>query len=409
MDKGWKTRFFMIWAGQAFSLFGSSLVSFALIWWLTEKTGSETILSLATLTSTMPAMVIGPFAGTLVDRFSRRKVMILSDGSIAVATALLLIAFALNVEQVWMIFVIMFVRSVGGAFHQVAMRAATTMMAPEDWYSRIGGMNRGVSGAMGIVAPVLGAMMISFFDMESILIVDMVTAALAIGVLAAIRIAEPKEKTEKSSLWKEMLMGVEYIKGAKNICFVVLTCTSANIFYGCINAFRPMLIMENYGGGAVELGYVGSACGLGVLVGGLIMSVWKGFDRKLITSAFGWIGLGVCLVGSVALPGNMFWGALICFFGFSLFCSVGNSPMEAFYQTYVPPEMQGRLFAIINTLDQMTMPLGLLISAAVGDRAPIAIWFILPGLSHVVLGAAWMFSRRIREAEEVVPPSAAQD
>src|SRR5512146_3328581 len=113
----WATRFFPVWTGQAFSLFGSSLVQFALVWWLTQKTGSATVLATSTMAASLPQIILGPFAGTLVDRWNRRIIMVVADASIALATLLLVYLFATGQIQVWHIYVIAAIRSLGGAFH----------------------------------------------------------------------------------------------------------------------------------------------------------------------------------------------------------------------------------------------------------------------------------------------------
>ncbi len=404
MEKNWRARFFTVWIGQAFSLFGSSLVDFALIWWLTEKTGSETILALSTLATLVPTMLLGPFAGSLIDRFDRRKVLIGADGGIALVTLLLLISFLTGIQQIWMIFVILFLRALGSAFHRPAMMASTALMVPEDQLTRIGGMNRVLQGGMQIVAPVLGAMLISLFDVDSILLIDIITASIAVGTLLFVSIPNPQTRETAPNLWKETLEGIRYLRSAKNICFVVLTCTCANFFCGPAFTFRPLLITDVYGGGATELGYVGSVYGAGLLIGGFIMSLWSGFRRKLITSGFGWGGLGVFLIIVALLKKDMFPAALGCFLLQGIFMSIGGAPLDAFYQTYVPDKVQGRVFSLLNTLDNLTVPLGLIAAAFAGNRIPVQLWFLMMGVSHIALAVAWAFSKRLREAEEVAPP-----
>ena len=104
IPKNWAPHFFTIWTGQAFSLFGSSLVQFALVWWLTKQTGSATVLATATLVALLPQIVLGPLAGALVDRWNRRIIMIVADTSIALATLLLIYLFATDLVQVWHIY-----------------------------------------------------------------------------------------------------------------------------------------------------------------------------------------------------------------------------------------------------------------------------------------------------------------
>ena len=161
VPKDWATRFFAIWSGQALSLFGSSLVHFALIWWLTQKTGSATVLALASLAGMLPQVLFGPFAGALVDRWNRRQVLILADGSIALATLILVYLFAMDQAQPWHVYVILAFRSLGGAFHYPAMAASTPLMVPEDKLTRVNGLNQTLQGLNAMVAPPVGALLIT--------------------------------------------------------------------------------------------------------------------------------------------------------------------------------------------------------------------------------------------------------
>jgi DHA3 family macrolide efflux protein-like MFS transporter len=139
------TSFFVIWTGQAFSLVGSQLVQFALVWWLTKTTGSATVLAFATMMALLPQIVLGPFAGALVDRWDRRRVLMVADGGIALATLLLAALYALGLVQVWHIYALMLVRAAGSAFHWPAMQASTTLLVPEKHLSRIAGLNQTIA------------------------------------------------------------------------------------------------------------------------------------------------------------------------------------------------------------------------------------------------------------------------
>ena len=213
-EASWKQRFFTIWTGQAFSLFGSTLVGFALIWWLTQSTGSATVLALASLAGLLPQVFLSPFAGALVDRWNRRVVMIGADASIAAATLVLTYLFLAGAAQVWHVYVIMFVRSSLSAFHWPAMQASTSLMVPEQHLSRVAGINQALSGTMNIIAPPLGALLLGVLPMQGILAIDIVTALLAVTPLFFIRIPQPAgaaplagRPSAKPSVWQDMRQG----------------------------------------------------------------------------------------------------------------------------------------------------------------------------------------------------------
>ena len=178
--KSWKTRFFTIWGGQALSILGSQLVQFALIWHLTVQTGSATVLATASLVGTLPQVILGPFVGTLVDRWNRRWIMLLADGIITLATILLAVLFALDAVAIWHIYVVMLIRSLAGSFHGNAMSASTSLMVPVEHLTRIQGINQMLTGGLNVVSAPLGAFLLDVLPLQGILAIDVATALLAI-------------------------------------------------------------------------------------------------------------------------------------------------------------------------------------------------------------------------------------
>ncbi|MCK4977843.1 MAG: MFS transporter, partial [Anaerolineales bacterium] len=172
LPKNWAAPFFTIWTGQAFSLLGSQLVQFALIWWLTKTTGSATVLATASLVGLLPQVLLGPIAGTFVDRWSRRVTMIIADGIIALATVLLAYLFWSGVVQIWHVYLLMFVRSMAGSFHWPAMQASTSLMVPKEHFSRIQGLNQILNGGMNIISAPLGALLLEVLSIQGVLSID---------------------------------------------------------------------------------------------------------------------------------------------------------------------------------------------------------------------------------------------
>ena len=193
--KGWRVPFFTIWSGQAFSLLGSQLVGFALVWHLTESTGSATVLATAAMMEWLPRVLLGPLAGTLVDRWNRRVVMLAADSLTAAATAGMMVLGWAGVLELWHIYLLMMVRSVGGAFHFPAMLASTSLMVPEDQLVRVQGLNQLLQGVMNIAAPPLGALLVAILPLHGILGVDIGTAALAVLPLLVVQIPQPRSET----------------------------------------------------------------------------------------------------------------------------------------------------------------------------------------------------------------------
>jgi DHA3 family macrolide efflux protein-like MFS transporter len=177
----WKIPFFTIWTGQAFSLIGSRIVQFALVWWLTQLTGSATILATASMVALIPEILLSPIAGAYVDRWNRRIVMMVADGVIALALLWLAYLFWVDAVQVWHVYVVMAVRAVGGSFHWPAMQASTSLMVPEKHLTRVAGLNQTLNGALNIIGPPLGALLMGVMSLSGVMLVDVGTAVLAMA------------------------------------------------------------------------------------------------------------------------------------------------------------------------------------------------------------------------------------
>jgi len=406
LPKRWKSHFLLLWAGQAASLSGSSLVSFALIWWLTEKTGSTSVLAASTFFTILPGIVLGPFSGTLVDRHNRKKIMLIADAAVAALTLLLALMFYSGMVQPWQIILVMFLREVGGTLQMPAMTATTTLMVPESQLSRVGGMNHTLSGIIRIVAPPAGALLIGVLPFYAVLSIDILTALLAIIPLIILNIPSPPKKVKPDeepdrnvSFWRDTKEGLKYVWLWRTLFWVVTTCTFANVFIGPSRSFQPLVVTQIFGGGALELSYISMASGFGVIAGGVLMSIWKGFKRRLITSAAGWIGIGAAFIVASLVPGNMYALFLCMMFISGFMTPVGCAPLNAFYQSSIPPDMQGRVFSVLNSLDGLTMPFGIVIAWALGGAVPLMLWYFLLGASHFILGIIWLGIPFIRRAE----------
>jgi DHA3 family macrolide efflux protein-like MFS transporter len=300
----WKVPFFTIWTGQAFSLFGSMLVQFALVWWLTAQTGSATVLAIGTLVALLPTVLIGPLAGAFVDRHSRRVIMIAADSFVALVTLWLVILYALGGMQVGHVYAAMFLRAAAGAFQWPAMQASTSLMVPKQHLARVGGMNQALNGLLGIVAPPTGALLVMVLPLNWVLAVDIVTAALAVLPLCVINVPQPAPAAEKpgeprKNLLEDMRVGFRYLLAWKGGMLMIAVAIVVKFFLNPAFSLLPILAVKHFHGGALEMGWLDAASGVGMVAGGVLLSVWGGFRRKIVTVLCGLAGLGagMLLVG----------------------------------------------------------------------------------------------------------------
>jgi DHA3 family macrolide efflux protein-like MFS transporter len=392
----WATRFFTIWTGQAFSLFGSQLVQFALVWWLTQKSGSGTILAVATLVGMLPQIVLGPFAGALVDRWNRRIIMIVADGSIALFTLLLAWLFATGRAQIWHVYVIMALRALGTAFHFPAMTASTPLMVPEEHLTRISGMNQTLQGLMALVAPPVGALLISVIPTQGVLFVDIGTAMIAILPLLFLSIPQPERKAiasheKKPSLFQDVREGIAYVRGWPGLVAILFMAVLLNFLLTPTGSLMPLLVTKHFGKGALEFGLTDSAWGLGVIAGGILLGVWGGFKRKIITALIGITGLGAGVMIVASAPANGFFLALVAMGIIGVMNSMANGPLGALLQSIVRSDMQGRVNSLVNSAATAMTPIGLLIAGPVSDLIGIRSWYWIAGIVSLLMGLAGFF------------------
>ena len=404
IPQNWAVRFFAIWTGQAFSLFGSALVQFALVWWLTQKTGSATILATATLAGMLPQIVLGPFAGALVDRWNRRLIMILADASIALSTLLLAYLFAIGKVEIWHVFAIMAARSLGGAFHFPAMSASTPLMVPEKHLTRIGGLNQTLMGLMNMIAPPVGALLITVLPTQGVLFIDIGTAALAIVPLFFLNIPQPERlvtssPAEKTSLLTDVRAGLTYVRSWPGLVAILFMALFLNFLLTPTGALMPLLITKFFGRGALEFGLMDSAWGFGVIAGGILLGIWGGFKKKVVTSMLGIIGIGIGVSLVAFAPANLFPLALAGMAFAGVANPIANGPLGALLQTIVRKDMQGRVMSLVNSGATAMTPLGLLIAGPVSDVIGIRSWFWIAGVITLIMGLAGFFMPIVMNVE----------
>jgi len=390
--KPWKTTFFTIWGGQAVSMLGSQLVQFSLIWYLTATSGSATVLATATLAGMLPMVVLGPFVGTLVDRWDRRLIMLIADSLISLATLVLSVLFLMDAAVVWHIYGLMFLRSLAGSFHGNAMSASTSLMVPVEHLARIQGINQMLNGGLNIIAAPLGALLLGLLPLQGILAIDVVTALAAVLPLCFIRIPQPENQAAggeigplRSGFWGDFRAGFQYLAGKKGLWIISLMTVGINLTIIPAFSLLPLLVKNYFGGGAVQLGWIESAMGIGVFAGGALLGAWGGFRRKILTSMLGLMGMGAGALVLAVTPASRFSLAVIGVFLVGFLNPITMGPFFAVLQATVEPEMQARVISLLTSIGAGMAPLGLMVAGPVADRFGIQTWFSIGGVVCVIM------------------------
>jgi DHA3 family macrolide efflux protein-like MFS transporter len=381
---GWKRTFFIIWSGQAISLFGSELVQFALVWFLTRQTGSASVLAMASFVALLPRVLISPFIGALIDRWNRQRVMIFADLFIAGFTLVLAVIFWQNRVQVWHIYAIMFIRALGSSFHWPAMQSSTSLMVPKDQLARISGMNQTLQGIRSEERRV-GKECVSTC-------IDILTALIAITPLLFVVIPQPVKNEGVTpyagigGLIRDVKEGFRYLANWKGMMVLTIAATLLNFLLNPGFTFTPLLVTQHFGKGAVELSLVEAVFSFGMIAGGIMLSVWGGFKRRIMTTLSGIMGIAVSTaIIAVAKPSEFLWAAAgMGVTGFMM--PITNGPISAIMQAHVEPEIQGRVFTMTNSLMSAMIPVSMLVAAPVAEWIGIRGWVALASAGCLVIG-----------------------
>jgi len=401
---GWRKRFALVWIGQAFSLLGSELVQFSLVWYLTDTTRSASVLAAASFIALLPRVVLSPIMGALVDRWNRRKVMILADTGVALATLALAAMFFFGSVRLWQIYVILFLRSIGGGFHWPAYQVAVSELAPEQQLTRISGLNQTLQGALSIAAPPAAAFLLSRFPIPTILMIDIFTACIAIMLLSMVRLPKPGSHRKKQpnllQLWDEIREGFQYLVAWKSMFYLILGAAVLNFLINPGFTFTPLLVTGHFQKGVVELGVIETAFGIGMVVGGMALSAWGGFRRNIDTILTGIIGLAVGTAVLALSESHQFTLAVVGMGIAGFMHPIANGPLFAVIQKNVDLRYRGRVFSIVESIVSAMMPLSMAVAAILGEWVAPRNWLMVASGGCFILGCCGFFIPAVRNLEK---------
>ncbi len=394
----WQPRFWTIAIGQALSLAGSQITQFVLLWWITSTTNSTAALATAGIVGLLPQALLGPLGGVLADRFSRRLLLIISDAISAICIVVLIILFATNSVQLWHVYTMMFIRSTMQAFQRPAFDASVPNIVPTDFIPKMSGISQGFLGIITIVAAPLGAVVLAILPLQAALMIDVVTAVLAITTLLMYHIPQPLETQNKtSSVWTDFKEGVSYVTRDSGLLslyillgIVVFLITQANIL-------TPLLVKQLFGGGPNEIALLSVMSGVGLILGGVLASVLP--QRRPILTMIIFFAIG-CVAVSLTALAPVFWLALVGWTFYGMGFSVGNAKMFTLLATVVPNQIQGRTISLLTTIMGVVGPLGLLIAGPLGETIGVRGVFVWGGLLSAVICVLWLFMPAIHKLEQ---------
>jgi DHA3 family macrolide efflux protein-like MFS transporter len=318
----------------------------------------------------------------------------------------LALLFLTGKVEIWHIYVLMALRSIAGGFHWPAMTASTSLMVPSEQLSRIQGLNQMLRGGMDIVSAPLGALLLGVMSIQGILFIDVVTALFAVVPLLFIPIPQPARRLDangvqvKTSFWNEFKEGFTYVFSWPGLIIILFMATVINLLLNPGFSLIPILVSKYFNGQAIQLAWMNSAMGVGIIFGGLVLSVWGGFKRRIVTSLVGLIGIGLGSLMMGFVPPYAFPLAVFSMFWLGFVNPITNGPLLAAVQATVAPEMQGRVFTLISSVASAMSPLGLIIAGPVADKFGVQTWFIMGGVVTLLMAITMFFVPAIMNFEK---------
>lgn len=386
--KDWRKVFIIIWTGQFFSILTSMIVGYAIIMWLSFETRSAETLALASVAAFLPQALLGPIAGVYIDRWNRKKTMILADVFIASCTLLLAAIFFIGQAEVWYIYLLLILRSIGSAFHGPAMQASVPLIAPESELGRIAGVNQMITSVSVIASPAIAALMISTIDIAYILLIDIFGAAIACTSLLFVFIPNPEQKEKHDQhVLREMKEGIQTVTSHRGLAFLCLFSVLAMICIMPIGALFPLMTLNHFGGTAFQIGIVEVFWGLGMLLGGLVMGLYKKYYNKVkvINIMYLFTGISFSLSGFLPADGGYVWFVVLTAIG-GVAGTIFNACFTSLIQEKIDPAKLGRVFSMLMSVAVIPSIIGLLGTGFVADAIGIPLTFIILGGLISVLG-----------------------
>jgi DHA3 family macrolide efflux protein-like MFS transporter len=420
--------FLAVWLGQLLSVTGSAMTAFALGVYVFQQTGSSAQYALIVLMLYVPQILLTLAGGVLADRYSRRRLLLMANIAASVVSVGLVLVLAAHALSVGLVYAATFVFAICSAIQYPAFAASIALLVPTRHLSRANGLVQMAGAVSRVLAPVLAAALLVWLGILAVVIIDLATFLYAIATLAVVRIPQPaRARPPAAGGWqvlREARAGLAFITERPGLLRLLGFFTAANVASGFALALLTPLVLRF--GSRVDLGFVLSAEGAGLLLGAILMIVWGGPSRRIhgVLGAGGLFGLGIVALGAHAAVAVVAAAA----FCYAMCLPVVNASNSTIWQSKVPAEMQGRVLGTLRTVALSFIPVSALLAGTLADgvfeplmRAQgqlagsvgrligvgpgrgIALMLVVVGLLPVVAAVAGYTSRPVRRVEADLP------
>lgn len=377
LKENWLKNIILFLSSQTISLFGSSLVQYAIMWYITLTTESGLMMTLYIICGFIPTFLLSPVAGVWADRYNRKILIVLADGLIATATLILAILFMMGYDAIWLLFVMAAIRALGTGIQTPAVGAILPQIVPKDKLTKVNGANGSIQAIIMFISPMVSAALLAMASIEVILFIDVITAAIAIVTLFGflkISVHEKAAGTQTTSYLNDFKQGLQYVN---NHAFLKTFFIFFAVFFVLMApaAFlTPLQVTRSFGGEVWHLTAIEIAFSVGMMVGGGLIASWGGFKNKITTLGFASVIMGVCTFALGIVP--IFWIYLVFMGVFGIAMPLFNTPATVLLQEKIEEDYLGRVFGVMGMISTSMMPLGMLIFGPIADVIRIE-WLLI--------------------------------
>lgn len=397
--KNWKRDIILFLSSQTISLFGSALVQYAIMWYVTLSTKSGLMMTLFIVCGFIPTFLLSPFAGVWADRFNRKYLIMIADSMIAIVTLILALLFLAGYDEPWLMFVIAAVRALGAGIQTPAVGAILPQIVPEEQLTKVNGINGTLQALMMFVAPIVSATLLSVSTIEAIFFIDVATALVAIFTLfffLRIPLHRKAADAQTTSYLDDFKQGITYIKNHGFLKPFFIFFAFFFVLMAPAAFLTPLQVTRSFGDDYWRLTAIEIAFSVGMMAGGAIIASWGGFRNKVYTMTFANLIMGACTLLLGVIPS--FWIYLFIMAVFGLAMPMANTPTTVMLQEKVDPNYMGRIFGVFGMISTSMMPIGMLIFGPLADVIEIEWLLVGTGLLILVLTMFFVSNKRLIEA-----------
>lgn len=389
MQKAKLFTFYTLLVTQTFSLIGSRMTAVAVGIWVFSKTGLAAPLLLVSFFTELPGMLIGGLAGVLVDRWNRKAVLVLADTGQALGSLLLLLSFQSESFQLWHLYAISLLQGVFAAFQGPAEGATVTLLIPEGQRERANGIIELAFPLAGVLAPMLAGLVYVWVGVVGVLAIDLVTFLFAAGVASLLPIPQPPPSEEgqagRGNYLAELRGGLRFVQARRALLgFMMYLAFNNFLLNGPLDLMIPYSISIT--GSEAQTGLVLGLMSLGAFAGAMLATVIGGWRPRMRLMLIATLFNGVMFLALAAGRSLPWLGVSILLLMIPL--PLNNALYKSTLQIKTPPDLQGRVFALINQLYLLGSTTSFLLVGYLVDRVvnPWAKTFSLPWLERLGLG-----------------------